>query len=140
MFLTISNEKIFFQNTQLRSRIHPVNTMKIKILGNLRILYMVIFQSSFVILRSTNGSLYKFDCNISVMGTETNSSLDTVAEQTIFNYLPSSFLHTSTKKFVVLWNIYYFPKRLSYQFLAFKDIYIQTKLRNKLLKELNLHI
>ena len=101
---------------------------------------MVIFQSSFVILRSTNGSLYKFDCNISVMGTETNSSLDTVAEQTIFNYLPSSFLHTSTKKFVVLWNIYYFPKRLSYQFLAFKDIYIQTKLRNKLLKELNLHI
>ena len=100
--------------------------MKIKILGNLRILYMVIFQSSFVILRSTNGSLYKFDCNISVMGTETNSSLDTVAEQTIFNYL-----------FII---IYYFPKRLSYQFLAFKDIYIQTKLRNKLLKELNLHI
>ena len=31
---------------------------------------------------------------------------------------------------------YYFPKRLSYQFLAFKDLYIQTKLRNKLLKEL----
>ena len=73
---------------------------------------------------------------MSVMRTETNSSLDIVTEQTIFNYLLSSFLHTSTTKFVVLWNIYYFPKRLSYQFLAFKDLYIQTKLSNKLLKEL----
>ena len=73
---------------------------------------------------------------MSVMGTETNSSLDIVTEQTIFNYLLSSFLHTSTTKFEVLWNIYYFPKRLSYQFLAFKDLYIQTKWSNKLLKEL----
>ena len=84
------------------SRIRPVNTMKIKILGNLTTLCIVLFRSSFVILRSTNGSLYKFDCNMSVMGTETNSSLDTVTENTIFNYLLLSFLHTSTTKFVVL--------------------------------------
>ena len=54
----------FFQNTQLRSRIGPVNTMKINIQGILTTQYMVLFQSSFVIFHSTNGTLYKFDCNI----------------------------------------------------------------------------
>ena len=66
---------------------------------------MVLIPSSFVILCSKNGSLYKFDYNMSVIGTETNSSLDTIAEQTIFKYLLLSFLHTCTTKFFVLWNI-----------------------------------
>ena len=70
------------------------------------------------------------------MGTETNSSLDTATEQAIFNLLLIIFSLHSIKKFVMLWNIYYFPKRLSYQFLAFKDLYIQTKLCNKFLKKI----
>ena len=59
---------------------------------------------------------------MSVMGTETNLSLETITETVVFNYFLSSFVQTSTKQFVVLWNIYHFPKRLSYQFLVFKDL------------------
>ena len=70
------------------------------------------------------------------MGKETNSSLDTFTEQTIFDFLLTIFSLNSTTEFVGLWNIYYFPKRLSYHFLAFKDLYIQTNLRNKFLKKL----
>ena len=70
------------------------------------------------------------------MDTETKSSLDTVAEKTIFNFLLIIFRPHNTTKFVVLPNIQYFPKRLSYQFLAFKDLYIQTKLRKKSSKKL----
>ena len=63
--------------------------------------HMVLFQSSFVILCTTHGSLKKISYNWTSMGKETNSSLDTVTEQTIFDFL-----------------------RLSYQFLAFKGLYI----------------
>ena len=63
-------------------------------------LYMVLFQSSFVILCSTHGSLQKFDCNWSAMGTETNSSLDTDTELTIFNYLLIIFSPHSATKFI----------------------------------------
>ena len=76
------------------------------------------------------------------MGKETSSSLDTFIEQTIFDFLLTIFSLHSTAKFVVLLNISYFPKRLCYQFLAFKDLYIQTNLHNKFLKKLlnfNLH-
>ena len=65
------------------------------------------------------------------MGKETNSSLDTFTEQAKFYFLPTKFSPHNTTKFAVLWNIQCFPKRLSYQFSAFKDLYIQTKLRNK---------
>ena len=110
--------------------------MKIKIQGDLMTLYMVLFQSSFVILCSTHDSLLTFGCNWSMMGTETNTSLDTLTEQTIFNFLLTIFFLYSTTKFVVLWNISHFPKRLSYQILAFRDLYTQTKLCNKFLKKL----
>ena len=63
---------------------------------------MVLFQSSFVIPCSTHGTLSKFGCNWSAVGTETNSSLDTVTEQTIFNFLLIIFSPHSTAKFVVL--------------------------------------
>ena len=69
------------------------------------------------------------------MGKETNSSLDTFTEQTIFDFLSTIFSPHSNTKFVVLWNIYYFPKILSYQFLAFKGLYIQTNLDNKFFKK-----
>ena len=75
-------------------------------------------------------------CNLSAMNKETNSSPDTFTEQTIFDFLLSIFCSHSTTIFVVLWNIQYFPKRLSYQFLAFKDLYFETKLRNKFSKKL----
>ena len=50
-------------------------------------LYMVLFQCSLVILCSTHSSLSKCGCNWFAMGIETNSSLDTVTEQTIFKFL-----------------------------------------------------
>ena len=40
--------------------------------------------------------------NLAVMGKETNSSLDTFTEQTIFNFLLTIFSPHSTTKFVVL--------------------------------------
>ena len=46
-------------------------------------LYMVFFQSSFVILGSTHGNLQIFGGNWSGMGRETNSSLDIVTVQII---------------------------------------------------------
>ena len=70
------------------------------------------------------------------MGKETNSSLDTFTEQTIFDFLSTIFSPHNNTKFVVLQNIYYFPKILSYQFLAFKGLYIQTNLDNKFFKKL----
>ena len=51
------------------------------------------------------------------MGKETNPSLHTFTELTIFDFLLTIFSPHN-------------------QFLAFKDLYIQTKLRNKLLKQL----
>ena len=76
--------------------------MKIKIWGHSTTLYMVLFQSSFVIPCSAHGSLKRFGCNWSAMGTGINSSLDTVTEQTIFNFLLIIFSPHSTTKFVVL--------------------------------------
>ena len=53
--------------------------MKIKLLGHLTTLYMV--------LRcSTHDSLKQFGCNWSEKGKGTNSSLDAITEQTIFNF------------------------------------------------------
>ena len=54
----------------------------------------------------------------------------------IFNFLLTIFSLYSTTKFVVLWNIPHFPKRLSYHFLAFKGLYTQKKLCNEFLKKL----
>ena len=65
---------------------------KIKIQGYLTTLYMVLFQSSFVIFCSKHGSLYKFNCNWSAMGKETNSSQDTFTEQTIFDSLLTAYI------------------------------------------------
>ena len=59
---------------------------KIKIQGHLTILYIVFFQSSFLILCSKYDSLQKFGCNLSVMAKETKSSIDTFTEQTIFEF------------------------------------------------------
>ena len=53
---------------------------------------MVLFQSSFVILCSTHGR----------NGKETNSSLDTFTEQTIFGFLLTIFPAHSTTKFAHL--------------------------------------
>ena len=39
------------------------------------------------------------------MGAETNFNLDTVTEQTIFNFLMTIFYLLNTTKFVVVWNI-----------------------------------
>ena len=39
------------------------------------------------------------------MGKETNSSLDTFTEQTIFDFLLTIFSTQKTTKFVMLWNI-----------------------------------
>ena len=72
-------------------------SMKIKI--------QVLFQFSFVILCSTHGSLQNFECNLSAMGKETNSSLDTFTEQTIFDFLLTIFSHHRNTKFAMLWNI-----------------------------------
>ena len=63
---------------------------------------MATFQSIFVILCSTHDSLQTFGCNWSAMGTGKNSSLDTVTEQTIFNFLLIIFSPHSTTKFAVL--------------------------------------
>ena len=76
--------------------------MKIKIQGHFATLHMVLFQSNFVILCSTHDSLYKFGCNWSPMGKETNSSLDTFTEQIIFNFSLTIFSPHSTTKFAVL--------------------------------------
>ena len=65
------------------------------------------------------------------MGKETSSSLDTFTEQTIFDFLLTIFSPLKTTTYVVLWNIQYFLKRLRYQFLSFKELYIQTNLCNK---------
>ena len=63
---------------------------------------MVLFQSSFVILCSTHGSLYKFGYDWSAMGKEINSSLDTSTEQTIFDFLFTILSPHSTTKSLVL--------------------------------------
>ena len=76
--------------------------MKIKIQGHLTTLHMVLFQSSFVILCSTHGSSQKFGCNWLAMVKETNSSLDTFTEQTIFDFSLAIFSPDSTKTYVVL--------------------------------------
>ena len=65
-------------------------------------LYMVLFQSSFIILCSTHGSLKKFGCSWSAMGKETNSNLGPFTEQTIFDFLLTIFSPYSTTKFAVL--------------------------------------
>ena len=49
------------------------------------------------------------------MGKETNSSLDSFTEVTIFDFSLTIFAPHSTTKFVELSNILSFPKRLSYQ-------------------------
>ena len=72
--------------TQSKSRIETANAMKIKIKGHLATLYMVLFQSSFANLCSTHGTLKNFGCNWSAMDAETNSSLVTVTEHTIFSF------------------------------------------------------
>ena len=76
-------------------------SVKIKTQGYLTTLYMVLFQSCFVILCSTYGSLQKFGCNWSAMGKEINSSLDTFTEQTIFGFLLTISSPHSTTKFVL---------------------------------------
>ena len=76
--------------------------MKIKIQGHLTTLYMELFQPSFAILYSTQGSLLKIGCNWSAMGKETNSSLDTFTEQTILDFLLAILSPNKTTKFVVL--------------------------------------
>ena len=77
-------------------------SMKIKTQGYLTTLYMVLFQSSFVILHSIDDRLKIFGCNWSTMGKETNSTLDTFTEQTTFDFLLTIFSMHSTAKFVVL--------------------------------------
>ena len=64
--------------------------MKIKIQGHSTTVYMVLFQSSFVILCSTNS------CNWSAMGKKTISSLHTSTEQTIFDFSLTKFSPHST--------------------------------------------
>ena len=76
--------------------------MKIKIQGHLATLYMVLSQSSFVILYSTHGSLQNFGCNWSAVGKKTNSSLDNFTEQTIFDFSLTIFSPNSATEFVVL--------------------------------------
>ena len=76
--------------------------MKIKIQGHLATLYMVLFQSSSVILCSTHVTEAVIGCNWSAMGEETNSSLDTYTEQAIFDFLLTIFSPHSTTKLVVL--------------------------------------
>ena len=112
---------------------------------------MVRFQSRFVILSSTHGSLWKFGCSWSAMDKK-QTSLDTVTEQTIFNFLRFicsmffQFLQSSIQSSIIVSTQHHkiccavkyltLPKRLSYQFSAFKDLYIRTKLCNKFLKKL----
>ena len=62
---------------------------------------MVLFQSIFVILCSTLGSLSKFNCNCSAMGKERNSNLDAFTAQTIFDFIFTIFSPYSTTKFDV---------------------------------------
>ena len=57
------------------------------------------------------------------MGTETNSSLDTVTEQVSPHFFTDHIFSTQHYQFVL-------------PVLAFKDLYIQTKLCNKFLKKL----
>ena len=76
--------------------------MKIKTQGHLTALYIGLFQSSFAILCSTQGNLQKFCCNCFAKGKETNSSLHTFTEQTIFDFLLTIFAPNSTTKLVVL--------------------------------------
>ena len=76
--------------------------MKIKIEGHIITLHRVLFQSSFLIFYSTHGRLSKLDCNWSSKGKETNSCLDTFTEQTILDFLLTTFSPHSTTKFVVL--------------------------------------
>ena len=103
-------------------------SMKIKTQGYLTTLYMVLFQSSFVILCSTYGSLQKFGCNWSAMGKEINSSLDSFTEQTILVFYLPHLLHTASQNLLCCEIFNISLKRLSYQFLAFRDLYIQTNL------------
>ena len=68
--------------------------MKIEIQGHLTTLCMVLFWSSLEIRHSTHGRLYKCGCNWSALGKETNSTLDTFTEQTIFDFLLTISSHT----------------------------------------------
>ena len=76
--------------------------MKIKIQRQLKVLYKVLFQFTFVIFCSRQGSLKKFGCNWSAKGKETNFSLHTFTEQTIFDFLLTILAPNSTTKLVVL--------------------------------------
>ena len=60
------------------------------------------------------------------MDGETNSNLDTFTEQTIFHFLLAIFSPRNTTKFAVLWNIWYFPEKSNFQYLAFKTSTIKT--------------
>ena len=62
-------------------------------------------------------AIYK---NLAVIGPQwvkKETRLDAFTEQTIFDFLLTIFSRHNTTEFYVLLNIYYFPKRLNYQFL-----------------------
>ena len=56
------------------------------------------------------------------IGKETNSSLTTFTEQINLQFLTYHIFFTQHHK--ICCTVKYFPKRLSYQFLAFNDLYI----------------